>query len=179
MNNNNIDIEKLKQYINDLDEQIVPLTKKTVPKEPKVKKPISDLKREQLIKARVVVNANHQTRIKQKKLEYAKILLEDEISKPKPVLPIITKAKKQIIAQESETEPEPEIIYIKKHKKKPKKIIIQDDDSSSSGSEEPDIMPVKIPVKSFGKSHRNAKSSVIKVHDKTFQNPQPFNYFCD
>ena len=83
---NNIDIEKLKQYINDLDEQITPLTKKSIIKPkgkqvqdipenpetvieiPKKIKVTSEKKKNQLVNARLVKNANHITRTKQKKV---------------------------------------------------------------------------------------------------------------
>ena len=197
MNNNNIDIEKLKNYINELDEQITPLTKKsnaklntvstiqedakevTMPNETtkkKITRTVTDKKKEQLAKAREIKNANHQVRTKQKKLEYAKMLLENEVSKPETTKPSSKPKPTKVIEVESDSEPE--IIFVKKpkSKSKSKKIIIQDDETSSSGSEESDPLPVK--QKSFGKSHRN-KKSVIKVHDKPATNHSPFNYFCD
>lgn len=200
----NIDIEKLKSYINDLEEQITPLTKKSTtkqklpinpetpqevaqeveveekPKKPKKPYTVSDKKMMALELAREKKNANHALRVKQRKLESAKLLLENELVQPKkPVKPV-----KQIIKEESESEDEPQVIYIKKPKKKVKKpIIIQQDDSSSSGgSEESDPLPVKL--KSFGKSHKN-KKSVVKIHkqeEKPQAIPQPrqfVNYFCD
>jgi len=199
----NLDIEKLKSYINDLEEQITPLTKKSTTKQKlptnpetkeetneiiedkkKPRKPynVSDKKMMALEMAREKKNANHALRVKQKKLESAKLLLENELVQPKKA-PVVKVAKQKIIQEESESEEEPQVIYIKKPKKKPAKkpIIIQEDDSSSSGgSEESDPLPVK--SKSFGKSHKN-KKSVVKIHkqeDKPQPQPRQFvNYFCD
>lgn len=199
----NIDIEKLKSYINDLEEQITPLTKKSTtkqklptnpetpqevvqeveveekPKKPKKPYTVSDKKMMALEMAREKKNANHALRVKQRKLESAKLLLENELIQPKKTI----KPVKQIIKEESESEDEPQVIYIKKPKKKVKKpIIIQQDDSTSGESEDSDPLPVKI--KSFGKSHKN-KKSVVKIHkqEETPQSiPQPrqfVNYFCD
>lgn len=201
----NIDIEKLKSYINDLEEQITPLTKKSTtkqklptnpetpqeinqvediveekPKKPKKPYTVSDKKMMALEMAREKKNANHALRVKQRKLESAKLLLENELIQPKKTV----KPVKQIIKEESESEDEPQVIYIKKPKKKVKQpIIIQQDDSSSSGSEESDPLPVKL--KSFGKSHKN-KKSVVKIHkqeekpQQTIPQPRQFvNYFCD
>ena len=201
----NLDIEKLKNYINDLEEQITPLTKKSTtrqklptnpkmteeinqqediqekPKKPKKPYNVSDKKMMALEMAREKKNANHALRVKQRKLESAKLLLENELIQPKKTIKPI---KQKIVQEQSESEDEPQVIYIKKPKKKVKKpIIIQQDDSSSSGgSEESDPLPVK--SKSFGKSHKNSKS-VVKIH-KQEEKPQPIpqprqfvNYFCD
>ena len=211
----NLDIEKLKSYINDLEEQITPLTKKSTtkqklpnpeipqeaeleaepeekPKKPKKPYTVSDKKMMALEMAREKKNANHALRVKQRKLESAKLLLENELIQPKKTVKpagASTEASngayrpiKQKIVQESESEDEPQVIYIKKPKKKVKKpIIIQQDDSSSSGSEESDPLPVK--SKSFGKSHKN-KKSVVKIHKQeepqSISQPRQFvNYFCD
>ena len=198
----NLDIEKLKSYINDLEEQITPLTKKSTtrqklpnpetpqeviqeaepeekPKKPKKPYTVSDKKMMALEMAREKKNANHALRVKQRKLESAKLLLENELVQPKKTVRPI---KQKIVQEESESEDEPQVIYIKKPKKKVKKpIIIQQDDSSSSGSEESDPLPVK--SKSFGKSHKN-KKSVVKIHKQeepqSISQPRPFvNYFCD
>ena len=201
----NLDIEKLKSYINDLEEQITPLTKKSTTKQKlptnpetkeetneiiedkkKPRKPynVSDKKMMALEMAREKKNANHALRVKQKKLESAKLLLENELVQPKKA-PVVKAVKQKIIQEESESEEEPQVIYIKKPKKKPAKkpIIIQEDDSTSGESEESDPLPVK--SKSFGKSHKNEKS-VVKIH-KQEDKPQPqipqprqfVNYFCD
>ena len=190
---NNIDIEKLRNYINDLEEKITPLTKSRPKKavkseEPKEPEPVEEVeeeepqpvkkKKEQLIKAREVKKENMEKRNKIKKLESAKLLLKEEISKPK---------KELIESSESasEVETDEEIIVVKKKpkpkpKKKPvKKIIIQEEDSTDSES---DLELVEEVVnrprsKSFGKSHRN-KKSVVKVHQHPSHN-QPMNYFCD
>jgi hypothetical protein len=199
----NLDIEKLKNYINDLEEQITPLTKKSntrqklptnpemteeikedevikeKPKKPKKPYNVSDKKMMALEMAREKKNANHALRVKQKKLESAKLLLENELVQPKKTVKPI---KQKIIQEESESEEEPQVIYIKKPKKKPPKkpIIIQEDDSTSGESEDSDPLPVK--SKSFGKSHKN-KKSVVKIHkqeEKPQQQPRQFvNYFCD
>ena len=217
---NNIDIEKLRNYINDLEEKITPLTKsrskkavkKEEPKEPvgdkyqptraslvkepepesieeepkpepvkkKITRTVTEKKKEQLIKAREVKKENMEKRNKIKKLESAKLLLKEEISKPKP--------KPDLVSSESasEVETDEEIIVVKKKpkpkpKKKPvKKIIIQEEDSTDSESdlELVEEEPVNRPrSKSFGKSHRN-KKSVVKVHQHPSHN-QPMNYFCD
>jgi len=203
----NLDIEKLKSYINDLEEQITPLTKKSTTKQKlstnpetkeetfeivedkeiqkKPRKPynVSDKKMMALEMAREKKNANHALRVKQRKLESAKLLLENELIQPKKT-PVVKQVKQKIIQEESESEEEPQVIYIKKPKKKPAKkpIIIQEDDSTSGESEESDPLPVK--SKSFGKSHKN-KKSVVKIHkqeEKPQQIPQPrqfVNYFCD
>jgi hypothetical protein len=204
----NLDIEKLKNYINDLEEQITPLTKKSTtrqklptnpetpqevaqeveleekPKKPKKPYNVSDKKMMALEMAREKKNANHALRVKQKKLESAKLLLENELVQPKKT-PVVKAVKQKIIQEESESEEEPQVIYIKKPKKKPAKkpIIIQEDDSTSGESEDSDPLPVK--SKSFGKSHKN-KKSVVKIH-KQEDKPQPqipqprqfVNYFCD
>ena len=199
----NIDIEKLKSYINDLEEQITPLTKKSTtkqklpnpetpqevvqeveveekPKKPKKPYTVSDKKMMALEMAREKKNANHALRVKQRKLESAKLLLENELIQPKKTIKPI---KQKIVQEESESEDEPQVIYIKKPKKKVKKpIIIQQDDSTSGESEDSDPLPVKL--KSFGKSHKN-KKSVVKIHkqeEKPQVIPQPrqfVNYFCD
>lgn len=199
----NIDIEKLKSYINDLEEQITPLTKKSTtkqklpnpetpqevvqeveveekPKKPKKPYTVSDKKMMALEMAREKKNANHALRVKQRKLESAKLLLENELIQPKKTVKPI---KQKIVQEQSESEDEPQVIYIKKPKKKVKKpIIIQQDDSTSGESEDSDPLPVKL--KSFGKSHKN-KKSVVKIHkqeEKPQVIPQPrqfVNYFCD
>ena len=214
----NLDIEKLKTYINDLEEQIVPLTKKAMNKtkqtllpivemnpevipdlgrppippstpKPKIRKQydVSDKKMQALALAREKKNINHELRTKQKKLEYAKMLFENE--SVQPVKKIAPKPKQIIQESESESESEedesPQVIYIKKPKKKKstkKPIIIhQESDSDSSGSEESDPIPIK---KAFGKSHKN-KKSVIKIHKEPPTQPQQskprsfVNYFCD
>jgi hypothetical protein len=199
----NLDIEKLKSYINDLEEQITPLTKKSTtrqklpanpemteeikeveveekPKKPKKPYTVSDKKMMALEMAREKKNANHALRVKQRKLESAKLLLENELVQPKKTVKPI---KQKIVQEESESEDEPQVIYIKKPKKKPAKkpIIIQEDGSTSGESEDSDPLPVK--SKSFGKSHKN-KKSVVKVHKQeekpAQQQPRQFvNYFCD
>ena len=205
---NNLDIEKLKSYINDLEEQITPLTKKgnskqpeqagafteatncayrpvetpiphpeviEQPKQAKSKKQysVTDKKLMALELAREKKNQNHEKRVKEKKLESAKLLLAEEISKPKE--PLKPKPTKKVIEVESDSEPE--IIYVKKPKKN-KKIIVEE--SSDSESEASDHEPKK--SKQFGKSHKNRKS-VIKVHSNPAPqpkaNPIPYNnYFC-
>ena len=211
--NNDIDIEKLRNYINDLEEKITPLTKsrpkkdvkKEEPKEPepepveeeeepepikkKITRTVTEKKKEQLIKAREVKKENMEKRNKLKKLESAKLLLKEEISKPKP------KPKPDLVSSESasEVDTEEEIIVVKKKairvvdstrssarepKKKPKKkIIIQEDDSTDSESDLELVEETRPRSKSFGKSHRN-KKSVVKVHQHPSHN-QPMNYFCD
>ncbi|NBP15935.1 hypothetical protein EBU95_16350 [bacterium] len=201
---NNIDIEKLRNYINDLEEKITPLTKsrpqkdvkpvKEISEEPaasplarvqpveedgpklvkkKITRTVTEKKKEQLIKAREVKKENMEKRNKLKKLESAKLLLQEEISKP----------KQELISSESpsEVDTEEEIIVVKKKakpKKKPKKkIIIQEDDSTDSESDLELVEETRPRTKSFGKSHRN-KKSVVKVHQHPSHN-QPANYFCD
>ena len=104
MKNNNIDIEKLRNYINDLEEQVTPLTKskskkvdqtvdevaKTesadliedspVPSKKKITRTVTEKKKEQLVKAREVKKENMEKRNKLKKLESAKLLLSEELS---------------------------------------------------------------------------------------------------
>jgi hypothetical protein len=200
--NNDIDIEKLRNYINDLEEKITPLTKTRLKKdvkpvneikeEPveveedeldsqpikkKITRTVTEKKKEQLIKAREVKKENMEKRNKLKKLESAKLLLKEEISKPKP------KPKPDLVSSESasEVDTEEEIIVVKKKakpKKKPKKkIIIQEDDSTDSESDLELVEETRPRTKSFGKSHRN-KKSVVKVHQHPSHN-QPMNYFCD
>jgi hypothetical protein len=151
------------------------------PKKPKKPYNVSDKKMMALEMAREKKNANHALRVKQRKLESAKLLYENELVQPKkiPVKPI----KQKIVQEETESEDdEPQVIYIKKPKKKVKKpIIIQQDDSTSGESEDSDPLPVK--SKSFGKSHKN-KKSVVKIHKQeekpAQQQPRQFvNYFCD
>jgi hypothetical protein len=216
---NNIDIEKLKSYINDLEETITPLQKskskgKTEIDEPdekpKITRTLTDRKKEQLQKAREVRQSNVEIRKKTKKLEHAKLLLESEISKPPAPIPNPTKSKSQSESEHSVEESssdessEPEIVIVKKSKKKkpekvvkkkkpPKKIVIEES-STESESEESDTesdspQPIK-KKKDFGKSHKNKRSSVIKVHDHPGphrapyltgprNSSQPVNYFCD
>ena len=200
--NNDIDIEKLRNYINDLEEKVTPLTKarskkdvkpvKETIEEPiddsveeeepqpikkKITRTVTEKKKEQLIKAREVKKENMEKRNKLKKLESAKLLLKEEISKPKP------KPKPDLVSSESasEVDTEEEIIVVKKKakpKKKPKKkIIIQEDDSTDSESDLELVEETRPRTKSFGKSHRN-KKSVVKVHQHPSHN-QPMNYFCD
>ena len=201
--NNDIDIEKLRNYINDLEEKITPLTKtrpkkdikpakeikeevvddsveeepKPEPVKKKITRTVTEKKKEQLIKAREVKKENMEKRNKLKKLESAKLLLKEEISKPKP------KPKPDLVSSESasEVDTEEEIIVVKKKakpKKKPKKkIIIQEDDSTDSESDLELVEETRPRTKSFGKSHRN-KKSVVKVHQHPSHN-QPMNYFCD
>jgi hypothetical protein len=218
---NNIDIEKLKSYINDLEETIIPLQKSkskgktdtAEPEEkPKITRTLTDRKKEQLQKAREVRQSNVEIRKKTKKLEHAKLLLENEISKPAPPAPIPkpTKPKPQSESEQSDVETssdessEPEIVIVKKSKKKkeqkpvkivkkkkpPKKIVIEES-STESESEESDTESSPEPIqkkpqvpgreKDFGKSHKNKRSSVIKVHDHPGprNSSQPVNYFCD
>lgn len=220
MQNNNIDIEKLKNYINDLEEQITPLTKsrpsgsvdttkkyisgkkdvkpvKEISEEPveeepatsvatpptrkqsalrmqepqpvkkKITRTVTEKKKEQLIKAREIRKANTEARNKMKKLESAKLLLQDEITKP------------NLISSESSSESEPEIVVVKKKKKAKKKIIIKDDDTTEEESDDEEPIQAKS-NKSFGKSHRN-KKSVVKVHEHpshTQTRPNYNNFFC-
>jgi hypothetical protein len=194
MQNNNIDIEKLKNYINDLEEQITPLTKSRLKKdvkpvdeskednqEPasppqpvkkKITRTVTEKKKEQLIKAREIRKANTEARNKMKKLESAKLLLQDEITKP------------NLISSESSSESEPEIVVVKKKKKAKKKIIIKDDDTTEEESDDEELSPPSRTQaksnKSFGKSHRN-KKSVVKVHEHpshTQTRPNYNNFFC-
>ena len=193
--NNDIDIEKLRNYINDLEEKVTPLTKarskkdvkkeepepieeEPVEEEPepvrkKITRTVTEKKKEQLIKAREVKKENMEKRKALKKLESAKLLLKEEISKPKP----------ELVSSESasEVETDEEIIVVKKKqktKKKPKKKIIIQEDSSESSESDDEEEPEPIKKKSFGKSHRN-KKSVVKVHQHPSHNHQPVNYFCD
>jgi hypothetical protein len=212
---NNIDIEKLKSYINDLEETITPLQKskskgKTEGVEevekPKITRTVTDRKKEQLEKAREIRKANVAMRQKSKKLENAKLLLENEISKPPTPTPAPVSNSKPVKSKpQSESEhsveesssdesSEPEIVIVKKSKKKkpvkivqkkkpPKKIVIEES-STESESEESDIESSPEPIqkkKDFGKSHKNKRSSVIKVHDHPGprNSSQPINYFCD
>jgi hypothetical protein len=209
---NNIDIEKLKSYINDLEETITPLQKskskgKTEGVEevekPKITRTVTDRKKEQLEKAREIRKANVAMRQKSKKLENAKLLLENEISKPVPA-PVSNnkpvKSKPQSESEQSDVESssaessEPEIVIVKKSKKKkaekvvkkkkPAKKIIIEESSTESESEESDTESSPEPIqkkKDFGKSHKNKRSSVIKVHDHPAprNSSQPINYFCD
>ena len=194
--NNDIDIEKLRNYINDLEEKVTPLTKarskKIIKEEPvdeepveeepepepvkkKITRTVTEKKKEQLIKAREVKKENMEKRKALKKLESAKLLLKEEISKPKP--------KPELVSSESasEVETDEEIIVVKKKqktKKKPKKKIIIQEDSSESSESDDEEEPEPIKKKSFGKSHRN-KKSVVKVHQHPTHNHQPVNYFCD
>ena len=185
-----IDIETLKNYISDLEEQTTPLTKTSVKskavdaaepvQKPKKTYTVTDKKREQLVMAREKKTANDVLRGKAKKLESAKLLLENELKQPKQELPP-KPAKEQPVAEEEEEE----VIYMKIPKSKPKpkrkQIIIQQDDDSSS-SDESEVVQIK--SKSFGKSHKNRKS-VVKVHSTNKDDNQlpplrPFvNYFCD
>ena len=106
MKNYNIDIEKLRNYINDLEEQVTPLTKSKskkvvepdeqpdkpnnadliedspVPSKKKITRTVTEKKKEQLVKAREVKKENMEKRNKLKKLESAKLLLSEEMSKP-------------------------------------------------------------------------------------------------
>jgi hypothetical protein len=231
--NNDIDIEKLRNYINDLEEKITPLTKsrpkkdvkpvKEIKEEPvddsveeeeepepepikkKITRTVTEKKKEQLIKAREIKKENMEKRNKLKKLESAKLLLKEEISKPKPKPKPDDYASKELascpargatagavrrsgdlISSESasEVETDEEIIVVKKKakpkpKKKPKKkIIIQEEDTTTEEEEsEEEEVQVRPRSKSFGKSHRN-KKSVVKVHQHPSHN-QPMNYFCD
>ena len=87
---NNLDIEKLKSYINDLEEQITPLTKKAksksyepvevpeldpieqpIPTKSKKQYSVTDKKLMALELAREKKNQNHEKRVKEKKLESA------------------------------------------------------------------------------------------------------------
>jgi len=221
---NNIDIEKLKSYINDLEETITPLQKSKSksktgidePEEkPKITRTLTDRKKEQLQKAREVRQSNVEIRKKTKKLENAKLLLENEISKPAAPAPIPaeakgplhlpkpTKPKPQSESEQSDVETssdessEPEIVIVKKSKKKkdkkpekvvkkkkPAKKIVIEESSTESESEESDTESSPEPIqkkKDFGKSHKNKRSSVIKVHDHPGprNSSQPVNYFCD
>lgn len=189
--NNNIDIEKLRSYINDLEEQITPLTKSkgkpdvkeviqeeqeqpitsppSQPTKKKITRTVTEKKKEQLIKAREVRKTNTETRNKMKKLESAKLLLQNEIVKP----------SKQQLVSETESSSESEIVIVKKpkQKKKPRKKIIIQDDESTEESEDEEPEPV-VKNKQFGKSHRN-KKSVIKIHDHpSHAQPNYNNFFC-
>ena len=213
---NNIDIEKLKSYINDLEETITPLQKSKSkskietgePEEkPKITRTVTDKKKEQLEKAREIRKANVAMRQKSKKLENAKLLLENEISKPAPA-PVSNskpvKSKPQSESEQSDNETssvessEPEIVIVKKSKKKkeqkpvkvvkkkkPAKKIVIEESSTESESEksesDTESSPEPIKKKDFGKSHKNKRSSVIKVHDHPGprNSSQPINYFCD
>jgi len=231
---NNIDIEKLKSYINDLEETITPLQKskskgKTdtaeTEEKPKITRTLTDKKKEQLQKAREVRQSNVEIRKKTKKLENAKLLLESEISqglatsqssvlhrtgsalasKPPTPAPVSNnkpvKSKSQSESEHSDVESssaessEPEIVIVKKSKKKnpvkvvkkkkpPKKIVIEESSTESESEESETESDSPQPIqkkKDFGKSHKNKRSSVIKVHDHPGprNSSQPVNYFCD
>ena len=128
------------------------------PRPPKTVKQLESLKIAQSVRRANLDKINYE-----KKLEASKFLMEhEEKLKSNPEL----KNKKQkIVVQESseeESESEPEIVYIKKHRKTKKdKIIIEESESESE--EEP-----KHYVKPFGKSHQNKKSLV-----KTYEQPKP------
>jgi len=136
MANNNIDIEKLKSYINDLEEKITPLTKSKKPdakpdqevnREVKRTYAVTDKKKEQLEKARAKRKENLDNQNKIKKLESAKLLLENEISRPEvvrsnkasPVPPPQT-SESEVEESQSESSSEEEVVIIKKQAKKPK-----------------------------------------------------------
>ena len=206
MNYNISDIEKLRAYINDLEEQAIPLTKKNTtkqspakvveapiieetkeikqvpevetkaPEKPKIKRTMTDKKRTQLENARAKKQENLVAKQKIKKLESAKLLLADELAQPKQPPKPVFKQSKKIEVIDDDDEPEPEIIFVKKTKKPKKKIVIESDDSSSGGSEDSDHEPRKL--KDFGKSHKN-KKSVVKVNHQPAVRPSIHNYFCD
>jgi hypothetical protein len=227
MKNNNIDIEKLRNYINDLEEQVTPLTKskskkvdqtvdevaktesadliedspQPVPSKKKITRTVTEKKKEQLVKAREVKKENMEKRNKLKKLESAKLLLSEEISKPKTTKQVLSEASSSESTSE-ESESEEEVIVVKKKatktkpkdkakpdklshdrsgraKPKKKKIIIEEDESSSSESSSSEEEQI-IKKKAFGKSHRN-KKSVVKVHEHPAptSNHQSYNFFCD
>ena len=128
------------------------------PRPPKTEKQLEGLKKAQSVRRANLEKINYE-----KKLEASKFLMEhEEKLKANPELKI---KKQKIVVQESseeESESEPEIVYIKKHRKTKKdKIIIEE--SESETEEEPEKY-----VKPFGKSHRNKKSVV-----KTYEQPKP------
>jgi hypothetical protein len=135
-----------------------PTIKVKKPRPPKTEKQMEGLKKAQAVRRANLDKINYE-----KKLEHAKFLKEhEEKLKSNPELKI---KKQKIVVQESseeESESEPEIVYIKKHRKTKKdKIIIEESESESE--EEP-----KQYVKPFGKSHQNKKSLV-----KTYEQPKP------
>jgi len=218
---NNIDIEKLKNYINDLEETITPLQKsksknnsEATEIKPKITRTVTDKKKEQLENARKARQKNVEMRQKAKKLESAKMLLANEVgvptagssgmqtnppvknlSKPPSDIPDVNSESSSSITSASS---EPEIVVIKKSKKKkpiqtikkkkPAKKIIIEESSSESETEtesESSYSYIQKKKKDFGKSHKNKRSSVIKVHDHPRDHPpskssyQPINFFCD
>lgn len=189
----NLDIEKLKLYIDQLEESQTPLTKsKTTKKEIKSEikpeitqeivqeiKPIKEKKRwsekkeeqfkimQEKRKVQVENNKN------KKKLENAKLLFNDYTNKLNETKKILPKTNKEIV--ENSDVSEAEIIHVrkeKKSKKKIKKIVIEESESETETESESEIEEKPKKNSRDFKSMRN-KKSVITVHEKpkTIYNP--------
>lgn len=137
----------------------------------KTRPPKTEKQLEAFQKALDVRKQNIMKKTEQKKIEASKYLL--------------SKGELEEIEDISEDEiidDEPEVIYLKKPKKKVKRrkqIIIESESESES---EPEVIERKS-YKSFGKSHRNKKTSIKEYPKQPSQppiyNPQPIkhNYF--
>ena len=174
--------EDLQKYIIELEKQKAdnePLCKTKKSKQPpevsqseaivKVKKTRAPKTQKQLDAFNNIVLEKRKKMVEQrqleKKIEASKLLLANEMNKPKP----------QVVEHDSDSS-EDEII-IKPKKKKSKKIVIED-----SSSESEDEVPLVHNKKDFGRSHCNKKSAV-KIHEPVQQNQQSQqpkrNFFCD
>ncbi len=183
MDNSEIgEIEKLREYINALEDEKIPLTKKQAKKlqqeqqielpesmpKTKVKRQMSEKQKDAFIKLQEKRKANIEQRKYEKKIEASKLLLEYEEKKqnePKQ------KVKSKVLVQESESDSEPEIIYVKKPKKKTKKIVIEESESESEVEQQ-------CPSANW-KSMKNKKSNVKVTESKVTVHKPPVNYFCD
>jgi hypothetical protein len=148
------------------------LTKKGKPKKPRSEKQWEAFKITQEKR-----RANIEKRNKEKKLELAKALFEEQI-KEKPS----NKKQKEIKETPKVESSEEEVIIVEKRKKprKPKRIIVEESTSESEEEEEKQELP-EIKEKQF-KSQRN-KKSLISVGKTTKPETKPAkidftNYFC-
>jgi hypothetical protein len=185
MNISEADYKKFKQYVDDIENEKVPLTKpkKVVesvtitqpvitpelstiieeptiikkPRAPKTVKQMESFKKLQAKRKEIL-----DSKRLDKKIEASKLLLQHDI---KPVRQI-----------KEESDDEPDIIYVKKPKKK-KQIVIEESDSDEESVEK---VQVSKPA-NWGKSQKN-KKSVVKVD---YQQPvnntikPSYNFFCD
>ncbi len=132
MDNSEIgEIEKLREYINALEDEKTPLTKKQAKKlqqekletptveqipKPKEKRQMSEKQKDAFIKLQEKRKANIEQRKYEKKIEASKLLREyEEKNRKEPTSK--QKLKSKVIVEDSESDSEPEIIYVNPKRK--------------------------------------------------------------
>ena len=142
---------------------------------PKVKKPCSDVKREQLKLARLKRTEKKDKQLELDRIEAAKYLVAKGVKIPKkkpepePELKTDSESEEEIIVKKKKTESK-----TKKDKKK-KRVVIEYSDSDSDSSVPPSPPPTP-PQKERKLVSQQNKKSLIKV---SLPVPKIVNYFAD